>query len=201
MKRNNSLREKYEKRKKERQDILNFSPLETDPIIEKQLISVLQLPTTVLPTNTHQLKASISSILNKTIAASSLNNLIKKLAKNKIIQCKEISISNEIGYEIHFLDHEMLNNFYSELLHEAETSDTKAHVKEEASVVHDGDAVVSSLNDTSDIMSLLSLPSTKEKQSKQVGEEILELLSKPTAKERSLVEKFKSQGGTQVITF
>lgn len=50
-------------------------------------------------------------------------------------------------------------------------------------------------------MSLLSLPSTKEKQSKQVGVEILELLSKPTAKERSLAEKFRSQGGAQVMEF
>lgn len=48
--------------------------------------------------------------------------------------------------------------------------------------------------ETSDIMSLLSLPSTKEKQNKQMSEEILELLSKPTAKERNLTEKFKSQG-------
>lgn len=46
--------------------------------------------------------------------------------------------------------------------------------------------------------SLLSMPSTREKHNKQVGEEILELLSKPTAKERSLAEKFKSQGGAQV---
>lgn len=45
------------------------------------------------------------------------------------------------------------------------------------------------------------MPSTREKQNKQVGEEILELLSKPTAKERSLAEKFKSQGGAQVIEF
>lgn len=42
------------------------------------------------------------------------------------------------------------------------------------------------------------MPSTREKHNKQVGEEILELLSKPTAKERSLAEKFKSQGGAQV---
>lgn len=48
------------------------------------------------------------------------------------------------------------------------------------------------------IQSLLSMPSTREKHNKQVGEEILELLSKPTAKERSLAEKFKSQGGAQV---
>lgn len=49
--------------------------------------------------------------------------------------------------------------------------------------------------------SLLSMPSTREKHNKQVGEEILELLSKPTAKERSLAEKFKSQGGAQVMEF
>lgn len=52
-----------------------------------------------------------------------------------------------------------------------------------------------------DIMMLLSLPSTREKQSKQVGEEILELLTKPTAKERSVAEKFKSHGGAQVMEF
>lgn len=45
------------------------------------------------------------------------------------------------------------------------------------------------------------MPSTREKQIKLVGEEILELLSKPTAKERSLAEKFKSQGGAQVMEF
>lgn len=50
-------------------------------------------------------------------------------------------------------------------------------------------------------MMLLSLPSTREKQSKQVGEEILELLTKPTAKERSVAEKFKSHGGAQVMEF
>lgn len=49
--------------------------------------------------------------------------------------------------------------------------------------------------------SLLSMPSTREKQSKQVGEEILELLTKPTAKERSVAEKFKSHGGAQVMEF
>ncbi len=39
------------------------------------------------------------------------------------------------------------------------------------------------------------MPSIKEKESKKVGEEILDLLSKPTAKERSLTERFRSQGG------
>ncbi|XP_039286727.1 N6-adenosine-methyltransferase MT-A70-like protein [Nilaparvata lugens] len=54
---------------------------------------------------------------------------------------------------------------------------------------------------TSDIMSLLSMPSAREKENKKVGEEILALLSKPTAKERSLAERFRSQGGAQVMEF
>lgn len=45
------------------------------------------------------------------------------------------------------------------------------------------------------------MPSTKEKESKKVGEEILDLLSKPTAKERSLTERFRSQGGKQLMEF
>lgn len=49
--------------------------------------------------------------------------------------------------------------------------------------------------------SLLSMPSTREKESKKVGEEILDLLSKPTAKEKSLAERFRSQGGAQVMEF
>ncbi|EFX64183.1 hypothetical protein DAPPUDRAFT_66395, partial [Daphnia pulex] len=41
---------------------------------------------------------------------------------------------------------------------------------------------------------LLSLPSTREKENKKMGEEFLDLLSKPTVKEKSLAERFRSQG-------
>ena len=45
------------------------------------------------------------------------------------------------------------------------------------------------------LQSLLSLSSTREKENKKMGEEILDLLSKPTVKEKSLAERFRSQGG------
>lgn len=51
------------------------------------------------------------------------------------------------------------------------------------------------------MQSLLSMPSIREKENKKVGEEILALLSQPTAKERSLAERFRSQGGAQVMEF
>lgn len=44
------------------------------------------------------------------------------------------------------------------------------------------------------------MPSSREKAVKQVGEEIMDLLSKPTAKEKSLADKFKSQGGIYMYT-
>lgn len=52
-----------------------------------------------------------------------------------------------------------------------------------------------------DLESLLSLSSTKERESKKLGEELLELLSKPTAKERNLMERFRSTDGYQVQEF
>lgn len=54
--------------------------------------------------------------------------------------------------------------------------------------------------DTS-IESLLSMQSAKEKENKKLNEEILDLLTKPTAKEQSLVKRFKSQGGAQLKEF
>ena len=43
--------------------------------------------------------------------------------------------------------------------------------------------------------SILSVQTAKEKESKKMTDEILQLLSAPTAKEQSLMERFKSQGG------
>jgi mRNA (2'-O-methyladenosine-N6-)-methyltransferase len=52
-----------------------------------------------------------------------------------------------------------------------------------------------------DVEILLSLSSTRERESKKLGEELLELLSKPTAKERNLLERFRSADGYQVQEF
>ena len=48
---------------------------------------------------------------------------------------------------------------------------------------------------------LLSATSTKEKEIKEQSADILYLLSKPTAKEQSLSEKFRSAGGSNIKDF
>lgn len=60
---------------------------------------------------------------------------------------------------------------------------------------------VNSIGIGDDVESLLSLASTREKESKKLGEELLELLSKPTAKEQNLLERFRSADGYQVQEF
>lgn len=52
-----------------------------------------------------------------------------------------------------------------------------------------------------EIESLLNQQSTKEQQSKKMSREILELLNTSTAKEQSIVEKFRSRGRAQVQEF
>ena len=48
---------------------------------------------------------------------------------------------------------------------------------------------------------LLSLNTTRERESKKQAREIMELLEKPTVKEKSLIERFKSAGGASVQEF
>ncbi|XP_065184529.1 N6-adenosine-methyltransferase catalytic subunit-like [Sycon ciliatum] len=55
--------------------------------------------------------------------------------------------------------------------------------------------------DDLDIDSLLQSSSVKETESQKLGQEINELLSSKTTKELSLMEKFKSQGGTRLKEF
>jgi len=52
-----------------------------------------------------------------------------------------------------------------------------------------------------DLETLLSMPTMKESENKKIGNEILELINQPTAKELSLAEKFRSQGGAMVREF
>ena len=49
--------------------------------------------------------------------------------------------------------------------------------------------------------SLLSAQTAKERESKKMTEEIMQLLSAPTSKEKSLMERFKSQGGVSSMFF
>ncbi|EAA08196.5 AGAP002895-PA [Anopheles gambiae str. PEST] len=260
----NSLREKLEKRKKERQDLLgNSSPggpgavaglikiesatnlsedkgkllltsiksdqtgsADIDAEVEKCLVQVLADKSLILPSNSAQIAELVEKHVQKAVLRDSIAYYLHKLAGQKLINVKEVSIGGTVGYEVISAEHINLQALHDDMAmnhgpagpgnrdgHKRKADFSKdlpdggskvargtlAGAKDEG---RKGNSVDASLScKASDILSLLSLPSTREKQSKKVGEEILELLSKPTAKERSLVEKFKSQGGAQVMEF
>lgn len=176
--------------------------LDTDT--EKCLIKILSNKHLILPTNSKQIAEQISTLMTRSPEILKIHQLLEKLAQQNIIELKNVSIKNEAGYEIIQVHSEKLHYQYHEILSDKKSEDSWTDYESAGGFKEEPPEKKlkeSTAHDTSDIMSLLSLPSTKEKQSKQVGEEILELLSKPTAKERHLTEKFKSQGGAQVMEF
>lgn len=177
-----------------------FSDTET----EKCLVNILADKHLILPTNSIQIMQQMSTQLSRPLDQSKIYHLLQKIAQNHVIELKNVSIKNEAGYEIIQINSDKLYHHYYEIISEKKSDDENwidSMNMDEKEPPEKKQRENSNITDTSDIMSLLSLPSAKEKQHKQVGEEILELLSKPTAKELQLTEKFRSQGGTQVMEF
>ncbi|XP_018799115.1 PREDICTED: probable N6-adenosine-methyltransferase MT-A70-like protein [Bactrocera latifrons] len=233
-----TLREKLEKRKKERAGLLSSSPnsvvdtvkdspnptgeLENDAEAEKAVLQALSSNTLVLPIISTQLLEKVATFLDKAPAQHVINYTLNKLAEQGAVNIKSVTIGKDVGCEVISVETNLILDLYKEVV-----NDGYIGIKEELKRKFDANDAEnkdcnlnkstkidtntgphtrkgtdgSSVDASDDIMSLLSMPSTREKQSKQVGEEILELLTKPTAKERSVAEKFKSHGGAQVMEF
>ncbi|XP_050326653.1 N6-adenosine-methyltransferase MT-A70-like protein [Bactrocera neohumeralis] len=233
-----TLREKLEKRKKERAGLLSSSPnsvvdtvkdspnptgeLENDAEAEKAVLQALSSNTLVLPIISTQLLEKVATFLDKAPAQHVINYTLNKLAEQGAVNIKSVTIGKDVGCEVISVETNLILDLYKEVV-----NDGYIGIKEELKRKFDANDAEnkdcnlnkstkidantgphtrkgtdgSSADASDDIMSLLSMPSTREKQSKQVGEEILELLTKPTAKERSVAEKFKSHGGAQVMEF
>lgn len=198
--------------------LLTWGSCEIDTVTEKIFLQTLQ--ELILPCNSKQISERIEKIHKRVVTNDVVHFLIQKYSNQQVINVQDVSIDNEAGFEIIMIDQSKVTNLYNDFNEmnmtsvkpeesgkrkyededEGETKPLESKIKIEK-VEKKLNKEKSTNCPTSDIMSLLSLPSTKEKQSKQVGVEILELLSKPTAKERSLAEKFRSQGGAQVMEF
>jgi mRNA m6A methyltransferase catalytic subunit len=170
----------------------------SDTQTEKCLVNILANKHLILPTNSTQIIQQLTYVMEAPPDQIKIHHLLQQIAQQDIIDMKCVSINNESGFEIIHISHEKLHQHFQDILSEAKKSDDDEFLDNVSSrpEIAAPEKKKLKVSDTSDIMSLLSLPSAKEKQHKQVGEEILELLSKPTAKELQLTEKFRSQGGT-----
>ncbi|XP_034488184.1 N6-adenosine-methyltransferase MT-A70-like protein [Drosophila innubila] len=215
----NTLREKLEKRKKERFEILSDKQedqtnpkkelVEADVEVQKAVLQSLSASTLVLPIVSTQIVDKVGGTMEM------INFILGKLANQGAIGIRNVTIGTEAGYEVISVQTKELLEIYDDVndsCQQKEDADVKRKLDDGQEVedvqrkqlkvdANSARKESTSLDASDDIMMLLSLPSTREKQSKQVGEEILELLTKPTAKERSVAEKFKSHGGAQVMEF
>ncbi|XP_063218308.1 N6-adenosine-methyltransferase catalytic subunit [Bacillus rossius redtenbacheri] len=248
----NSLREKLQKRKKERHDILNASsgsdsvpsPLSktkslsgegggsnvpspvsqvqdedgpeegrSDPLVEKQLLCCLCEASLTLPASSRGLAAAVGRRLGRPARHHAVSDLLLKFATQQLISVKEGTKDGKTHLEVVSAEHTKL----VAMAHDLATGGDAAGRRRRGEAGAPGGSAPAKLPragpdkeerkekkkdpKAADLMSLLSMPSIREKENKKVGEEILDLLSKPTAKERSLAERFRSQGGAQVMEF
>ncbi|KAK6642834.1 hypothetical protein RUM43_004336 [Polyplax serrata] len=195
-----------------------ITEIKPDPEVEAQVLRRLCEVSLALPTSSEHLSVNIAKHLNVDVQEQVIINLLQKFAAQKLIVIKDCVKENHYGVEIVSADH-------SKLLAMANETDEKSNGKiiqeeavskkrklmegitdEEKKNPDKSDMAKDEVKDIKDIDQtdinfLLSMPSIKEKETKKVGEEIMDLLSKPTAKERSLAERFRSQGGAQVMEF
>lgn len=183
-----------------------------EPEVEKKLLLNLCDIALNLPVDSRQLVASVTKSLNSEVPHDIVENLLQKFAAQELISLKEgFTPTGKTCLVITAAEHTKLTAVSNELsgIPTKEESNTNQKRKGESASEEEPKAKVPTLvkdnskKDKKDesIESLLSMPSIREKENKKVGEEILDLLSKPTAKERSLAERFRSQGGVQVQEF
>lgn len=198
--------------------------MKPDPEIEKRLLRCLSEVSLTLPTTSRELAAAVGKQLGRHVFHISVVNLLQKFATQQLIVVKDGSKDGKTFLEVVTAEHTKLVAMVNEV--EADEAEPEAREEQPADegtkkrrgegelenepapkaakvAAPDKDEKKKEKRDpkATDIMSLLSMPSIREKENKKVGEEILDLLSKPTAKERSLAERFRSQGGAQVMEF
>ncbi|KAM0725757.1 N6-adenosine-methyltransferase subunit METTL3 [Formica fusca] len=216
----NSYREKLQKRKRERHELYTLtstpvsSTLTTESACpdanassrsdhseyERDVLCILHECLPNLPITSADLIDQLRKNLNADVSSSDIHKILEKLAAQDIVKIKEVTENGVFGYTV-------LSVTESQSSCQSQSDDTENPESVETSASDPNDHVPPEKQakiekkNTEDIMSLISMPTIREKESKKVGEQILDLLSKQTSKEKSLAERFRSQGGAQVMEF
>lgn len=212
----NSYREKLQKRKRERHELLTSTPIPSaltaesacpdsnassrsdHSEYERDVLCILHESLPSLPITSADLIDQLRKNLNADVSSTDIHKILERLAAQDIVKIKEVTENGVFGYTV-------LSVTESQSSCQSQSDDTEIAENIEASELNDHapseKQTKMDKKNTEDIMSLISMPTIREKESKKVGEQILDLLSKQTSKEKSLAERFRSQGGAQVMEF
>ncbi|XP_077868588.1 N(6)-adenosine-methyltransferase subunit METTL3-like [Saccoglossus kowalevskii] len=152
-----------------------------DPTVEYKLLEVLCNHSLCLPTDSPSLQNKLTKLLNTEVSQGPIESLLQKFSAQELID-QLTAVFDQINEK------------------DKGKSISKKRKRESNSPSRDVQSVkivnrqISTDDAVDSIESLLAMPSIREQANKKMGEEIFDLLSKPTAKEQSVVEKFKSQG-------
>ncbi|XP_047494013.1 N6-adenosine-methyltransferase catalytic subunit-like [Penaeus chinensis] len=173
------------------------------------------------PVQSIQLSETLSAKLRRTLPSKAINNLLEKFAYKELISITQGTSEGRTSLTVVAVEHSKVTAVLDAEHREKKVQPTAVAVEDENHSPEKSDDTISEppakiLREEKetkvdkekrkerredDVMSLLSAQSIRERETKKVGEEIMELLSKPTAKEQSLAQRFRSQGGAKVQEF
>ncbi|XP_053324454.1 N6-adenosine-methyltransferase catalytic subunit isoform X2 [Spea bombifrons] len=194
-----------------------------DPELEKKLLHHLSDVSLVLPADSLAIQLAIATP-DFPVTRQAVESLLQKFAAQELIELKGWGQEDDDRPTVvTFADHSKLSAMMGAVTErKAPTTQSGTKKRKNQETNQSTSSSVSSSASTSgekknsepqkkarkqashldlEIESLLSQQSTKEQQSKKVSQEILELLNTSTAKEQSIVEKFRSRGRAQVQEF
>ncbi|XP_034949048.1 N6-adenosine-methyltransferase subunit METTL3 [Chelonus insularis] len=228
----NSLREKLQKRKRERHELFtltlpnattnnlktnNAAPKDATTSaainsrhdeLEREILCILHQTLPATPTTSTDLSIQLRKNLSADVSHEDVKKILEKFAAQDLLKMREVTEDGVLGYTVLSII-ESQSQFKLDDLTNLESIDTTSHDKTDDDEAEEEDDEGASLEkqpkldkkNAEDIMSLILMPTIREKENKKVGEQILDLLSKQTSKEKSLAERFRSQGGAQVMEF
>lgn len=191
---------------------------------ERDVLGILHQSVANLPITSADLTDQLRKNLSADVSHADINKILENLAGQDVIKwvfqsildlaiftfinivsfirVKEVTENGVLGYTVLSLAEEQASHQPLTDSQEAGGSvESPSEANNEATEgVPEKQAKIEKKS-TEDIMSLILMPTIREKESKKVGEQILDLLSKQTSKEKSLAERFRSQGGAQVMEF
>ncbi|KAK3864376.1 hypothetical protein Pcinc_028539 [Petrolisthes cinctipes] len=170
------------------------------------------------PVQSTQLTHTLSTKLRRTLEAKDIDNLLQKFAYKELISITQEGVQGHTTVTVTAVQHNRVTavlgvEHREKKLHHVSTK--QENPVAEVAVASPDEPPTKILREDKDksekekrkdrreddVMSLLSAQSIRERETKKVGEEIMELLSKPTAKEQSIAQRFRSQGGAKVQEF
>jgi mRNA (2'-O-methyladenosine-N6-)-methyltransferase len=176
--------------------------------VEKSLLAILDDATIDYPCSETRLRELVTKDIKQDFPENVIGDLLEKYNAQAFIAVSKATEEKDGTFIVESVEHKKLSAFAKDILdaykNESGGRKRKADDKEDPSItkalakhpkredLKKGDDVVESL---------LSSVTAKELDNKLVNDEILQLLSASTAKEQSIVEKFKSQGGASVKEF